>query len=151
MIDIITSQNSDLSSGITLYVEYGILCDYPHASSLKLLPNYVPHWYLSNLAFLDPSCTKFKAVALVREMTEFLHCLIKHHTLKTHGGGDRDVGTLWRWANSYKHPAAWPWVKNLRYALDMWLCWPQNRSRCGRKDVIRLILPGIEFRSHGFS
>jgi len=34
MIDIITSKNNELSSGMTLYVEYGILYDNPHAYGL---------------------------------------------------------------------------------------------------------------------
>jgi hypothetical protein len=34
---------------------------------------------------------KFKAVALVRDRIELLHYLIKHHTTKTHGGGEVEL------------------------------------------------------------
>jgi hypothetical protein len=83
-----------------------------------------------------------------------IHCLIKHHTMKTYweNGGIAshilDLGTRWRWVASFMPCLLYPCCKSPWYPLDRRLGGPQSQSGCsGKEKTPTLPLLGIEPQS----
>jgi hypothetical protein len=67
-----------------------------------------------------------------------VHCLIKHHAMKTYGGIDAvhivNPGTRWRWVVRFTPPPLYPQGKSPRYPSDGGIGGPQNQfGRGGEK------------------